>query len=89
MAKALGHWDPDLWLSQYFLICMTTPPSRILYNHLATCLDPLSAVDSHVRCGSGTESKIALIKFCWPSGIVQTLTEMVADEVPKLDWSKI
>ena len=86
MAKALGYWDGEFWRSRYFLIGMTTLPSRILHNHLATNVEPLLSADSHVRFGRGTESKIAHIKLCWPIGIVQTLTDMAADEVLKLEW---
>jgi hypothetical protein len=44
----------------------------------------LPSGDPRVHFGSGTESKVASIEVRWPSGIVQTVTNVAADQVLKI-----
>jgi len=45
----------------------------------------LSSSDPRVHFGSGTESKIASIEVGWPSGILQIITDVTADQILKIE----
>jgi hypothetical protein len=66
-------------------IKITTPSGRTLYNHVTQSVGLLSSSDPRVHFGLGTESKVASIEVGWPSGIVQTLTDVAADQILKIE----
>jgi hypothetical protein len=45
----------------------------------------LSSSDKRVHFGLGTETKISAIEIRWPSGFVQTLRDVRADQVLQID----
>lgn len=81
LAKALGHWVGGFL---YFCSGIATP-SGCIFHPLATGVGLLPSSDPHVHFGSGTESKVASIDIRWPSGIVQTVTEVASDQVLKIE----
>jgi enediyne biosynthesis protein E4 len=50
-----------------------------------TSVGLLSSRDPRLHLGRGTESKVASIEVCWPSGIVQTVTDVAADQILKIE----
>src|SRR5580658_5738825 len=62
---------------------MITPSGRILYRPVMTSVGLLNSGDPRVRFGPGTDSKAAFIEVRGPSGIVQTLTDLAADQAPQ------
>ena len=84
VGKALGRWVSALWRSLYFCSGITTP-SGCISRPLTTSVGLLPSSDLRAHFGSGTESKVASIEVHRPSGIVQTLTDVSADQVPKIE----
>ena len=84
VAKTLGRWVSALWRSLYFCSGITTPFGCI-FPPVTTSVGLLPSSDPRVHFGSGTESKVASIEVRWPSGIVQTLTDVAADQVLKIE----
>jgi hypothetical protein len=85
VGKALGCWVNALWSSPCFCIGMITPSGRILYRPVMTSVGLLNSGDPRVRFGPGTDSKAAFIEVRGPSGIVQTLTDLAADQALKIE----
>jgi hypothetical protein len=51
------------------------------YGYVSTASSYLSASDKRVHFGLGSDRRISRIEVHWPSGIVQTLKDVVADQV--------
>jgi enediyne biosynthesis protein E4 len=51
------------------------------YNHMTTSVGYASSSDGPVHFGLGREVKADSIEITWPSGIVQTLNDITADQV--------
>jgi hypothetical protein len=66
-------------------IKITTPSGRTLYNHVTTSVGLLSSSDPRVHFGLGAENRVASIELRWPSGIVQALTDVAADQILKIE----
>jgi len=85
VAKTLRLWLRAPSRSLCFSSGIATPSARIFHNSIATSIGPLSSNDRRVLFGSGKESKVASIEFRWPGGIVQTDTNVAADQVLKIE----
>ena len=66
-------------------IKVTTPSGRTLYNHVTVSVGFMSSSDRRVHFGLGSEKSAASIELRWPSGTVQTLTNVAADQVLKVE----
>lgn len=66
-------------------IKVTTPSGRTLYNHVTVSVGFLSSSDRRVHFGLGKETSAASIEIRWPSGLLQTLANVSADQVLKLE----
>ena len=64
---------------------LTTASGRVLYNHVAISVGFMSSSDKRVHFGLGQESKITSLEITWPSGIKQTLKDVAADHLLKID----
>lgn len=64
---------------------LITPSGRTLYNHVTSSVGFMSSSDRRVHFGLGSEGTIASIEVRWPSGIVQTLKNVKADQVLKIE----
>jgi hypothetical protein len=64
---------------------LTTGSGRALYNHVAISVGFMSSSDKRVHFGLGREADVRSIEIRWPSGIVQTLTNVTADRLLKID----
>jgi len=64
---------------------LTTASGRVLYNHVAVSVGFMSSSDKRVHFGLGEETAIKLLEIQWPSGIVQKLANIKADQVLKVD----
>jgi len=51
------------------------------YNHMTTSVGYASSSDGPVHFGLGAENRADLVEIHWPSGIVQTLQNIAADQV--------
>jgi hypothetical protein len=60
---------------------LTTATGRTLYNHVTTSDGFMSSSDKRVHFGLGTETAIQSLEIRWPSGIVQTLKKVKADQI--------
>ena len=58
------------------------------YNHMTTSVGYASSSDGPVHFGLGSDAKADLIEIHWPSGIVQTLENISADQVLKVTEPK-
>jgi hypothetical protein len=54
------------------------------YNHMTTSVGYASSSDGPVHFGLGLDSRADLVEIHWPSGIVQTLQDVSADQVLKV-----
>jgi len=64
---------------------VTTPSGRTLYNHVTTGVGFLSSSDHRVHFGLGSEISAASIEVRWPSGVLQTLKKVRADQILKVE----
>ncbi len=58
------------------------------YNHMTTSVCYASSSDGPVHFGLGPDSRADVIEIDWPSGIVQTLRDVAADQVLKVTEPK-
>ncbi len=66
-------------------IKVTTPSGRMLYNHVSVSVGFMSSSDRRVHFGLGQETRAASIEVRWPSGTVQTLTDVPADRILQIE----
>ncbi len=64
---------------------VTTASGRTLYNHVAISVGFMSSSDKRVHFGLGAETQVRSIEIRWPSGVRQTLTNIAADRLLKID----
>jgi hypothetical protein len=62
-------------------IKLTTASGRTLYNHVTTSVGFMSSSDKRAHFGLGAETAIQSVEIRWPSGSVQTLSDVKADQV--------
>jgi hypothetical protein len=65
-------------------VALTLPSDRRLYNHCSTSVGYASSSEPLVRFGLGKEAVAKLIQVQWPSGQVQELHDVRADQVLKV-----
>jgi hypothetical protein len=51
------------------------------YNHMTTSVGYASSSDGPIHFGLGPDSKADSVEIHWPSGIVQTLQNVPADQI--------
>jgi hypothetical protein len=51
------------------------------YNHMTTSVGYASSSDGPVHFGLGSETRVDLVEIHWPSGLVQTLQNVSADQI--------
>jgi hypothetical protein len=83
-AKALGRSVNALWRSPYICSGITTL-SGCIFHAVITSVGLLSSSDLRVHFSPGSEGKVASIEVRWPSGIVQTVTDVAADQILKIE----
>jgi hypothetical protein len=66
-------------------IKVVTGSGRVLYNHATTSVGFMSSSDRRVHFGLGAEKSIKSVEIHWPSGTVQTLGPMAADQIAKIE----
>jgi hypothetical protein len=62
-------------------IRLTSESGPVQYNHVTTSVGYASSSDKRVHFGLGSSAKIREIELRWPSGTVQTLKDVAADQV--------
>jgi len=66
-------------------IKLTSRDGLVQYNHVTTSVGYASSSDKRVHFGLGKESRIREIEITWPSGKVQRLSSVVADQVLRVE----
>ncbi|HUU13374.1 MAG TPA: CRTAC1 family protein [Terriglobia bacterium] len=66
-------------------IKLTTDSGRTLHNHVTTSVGFMSSSDKRVHFGLGQEKKIKSVEVRWPRGAVQTLENVRADRILKVE----
>ena len=66
-------------------IKVTTPSGRTLYNHVTVSVGFMSSSDRRVHFGLGQEVRAAALEIRWPGGTVQTLSEVPADRLLRIE----
>jgi hypothetical protein len=66
-------------------IKVTTGSGRMLYNHVTTSVGFMSSSDRRAHFGLGKEREIREVEIDWPSGIVQRLADVHADQILKVE----
>jgi hypothetical protein len=64
---------------------VTTPSGRTLYNHVSVSMGFLSSSDRRVHFGLGSETSVQSIEIHWPRGAVQTLKNVAADQILRVE----
>jgi enediyne biosynthesis protein E4 len=64
---------------------LTTASGRVLYNHYSVSVGFVSTSDRRVHFGLGADDKITSLEIKWPSGIVQKLTQVKADQILRVE----
>jgi len=65
-------------------IKVTGESGQVQYNHVTTAGSYASSSDKRVHFGLGADTSIKEIELLWPSGTVQTLRDVKADQVLKI-----
>ena len=66
-------------------IKLTTPAGRTLYNHVSVSVGFMSSSDRRVHFGLGSETSAESIEIHWPRGAVQTLKNVAADRILRVE----
>jgi hypothetical protein len=69
-------------------IKVTTPSGRMLFNHLTVSVGFMSSSDRRVHFGLGSERSAATVEITWPSGIVQRLKDVAADQILSVEETR-
>lgn len=83
LIDAYGHKSPRDPVGANFKL--TTESGRVLYNQYDVSVGFMSTSDRRVHFGLGAETRIATIEITWPSGIVQKLTNVKADQILRVE----
>ena len=62
-----------------------TSRGRTLFNHVTTSVGLMSSSDPRVHFGLGDESRVALLEIRWPSGIIQQMRDLRANQTIRVD----
>jgi hypothetical protein len=87
LIDAYGHKSPRDPVGAEFKI--TTASGRVLYNQFSVSVGFMSTSDRRVHFGLGKEDKIASIEIRWPSGTVQQLTDVKADQILRVEEPRL
>src|SRR4029453_16736918 len=66
-------------------ITLTSASGRVQYNHLTTSVGYASSSDRRVHFGLGADASVREIQIVWPSGKVQTLGDVKANQELAVD----
>jgi hypothetical protein len=66
-------------------IKVVTPSGRTMYNHVTVSVGFLSSSDRRVHFGLGSEKMAASVEIRWPSGKAQTLRNVAADQILRVE----
>ena len=64
---------------------VTTGSGRTLYNHVSSTVGLMSSPDKRLHLGLGQEEEIGSIEIRWPSGKVQVLENVEADQILRIE----
>jgi hypothetical protein len=64
---------------------VTTPSGRTLYNHVNVSVGFMSSSDRRLHFGLGPETSADSVEIRWPRGAVQTLRNVAADRILKVE----
>jgi enediyne biosynthesis protein E4 len=64
---------------------LTTPSGRTLYNHVTGSVGFMSTSDLRLHFGLGRETVAATIEIQWPGGALQTLKDITADRILRIE----
>lgn len=64
---------------------VTTHAGRLLYNHVTGSVGFMSTSDLRVHFGLGGETSASIIEIQWPSGAAQTLRDVAADQILRVE----
>jgi len=64
---------------------VTTGSGRTLYNHVTTSVGFMSSSDRRVHFGLGNETAVKRVEIQWPSGAVQELEGVKADQIVRVE----
>src|SRR6266702_8425411 len=84
LAKAPGRWVGALWRSMYPCSGFATA-SGCIFRPVTNGVGFLLSSNPRVHIGSGTETRAASIDIRWPSGMVQSVTDVAADQFLKIE----
>src|SRR6185312_3700569 len=65
-------------------IKVTTASGRVLHNHVSVSTGFMSSSDRRVHFGLGPERAIASVEIRWPKGQVQTLSDVMPDQILRI-----
>jgi hypothetical protein len=65
-------------------IKLTTPSGVMQHNHVTTSVGYASSSSRRVHFGLGTETRASRLEIRWPSGAIQQLEDVAADQVVKI-----
>jgi hypothetical protein len=66
------------------MVKVTTASGRVLHSHVSTSVGFMSTSDKRVHFGLGDEKEVKSIEIRWPSGAVQELRNVKADQFLKV-----
>ncbi len=64
---------------------LTCASGRVLYNHVSVSVGFMSSSDRRVHFGLGSETSASSLEIRWPSGKTQTLTNVAADKILRIE----
>lgn len=64
---------------------VTTHAGRLLYNHVTGSVGFMSTSDLRLHFGLGGETSASIIEIQWPSGAAQTLRNVAADQILRVE----
>ncbi len=67
------------------LVKLTTASGRVLYNHVSLSVGFMSSSDKRLHFGLGGDSAARSLEIRWPSGKTQTLENVKADQVLRVE----
>ena len=65
-------------------IKLTSESGRIQFNHVTTSVGYVSSSDKRVHFGLGADRRIREIELRWPSGKIQVVRDVAADQILKV-----
>jgi enediyne biosynthesis protein E4 len=66
-------------------IKLVTGSGRTIYNHLSPSVGFMSSSDKRIHFGLGTETVIKELEIRWPTGVLQKISDVKADQFLKIE----